>query len=414
MKKILTCAFVAVAVMLAGCKKDDNNKPDDHATEFSGPSVVEVPYGGDVELDGLFTANGDGGEFVFTVTGQPEYSSQPETTGEWVAVDTDDIYEVEGSTLTSTAVRVPDALSSTTHVYARSVIQGKLKVELKVDGVVVDEDEFDIVQTDKPELQYEITYVDNENLTERTDGNMDLNIVVGEGVTLLGLFDISPIDFKFSDSRVVGMTSPDATYINPSSLSIRMDVINASETDATGEYVVAFFLSAKGADETDDAYNARKQAAYEEAVEAGSNRIYVNVEYVAPDAIVGIILNEDVIGTTSTASFWRNNANGRMIPYNFVLLKLFSGETRAYDNSSDNLRIMAGEFDQYLEGRTTEYTTGWWSHVALKQSFTDLDTDCPVGTPLQFKITVEGEGRFLEPDWTVTVNTERLAANPAA
>lgn len=423
MKKLLTSALLAM-VVLAGCKKDDPQTP---ATAFDGPEAVEVAYGGSVDLNTLFSANGVGGEFVYTLAGQPEYMSYPETGGQYALVDADGVYSVEGSTLTSEEVRVPDELPAETYAHERLVLQGKLKVELKVGGAVVDSEEYDIVQTDKPALQYEISYVDNNALVVRPDGNRDYNLVLGQdALPLHSLFNIDPIDYQYDPTRIFVMTNQGATYINESSLAIKTAEIRESGVDATGDFVVAFFLSPRGESETDEEYNARRDAAYAEALEAGSNRVYVNVTYVEADAVIGIVAHEDAIGNSGTASFWRNNANGRQVPSNFVLMKLSSGDTRPYDSSKDEFTIMAGEFDEFLEGRTTEFTPdypGWWSHVALKLSFTDLDVDCPVGTLLQFKVSVQDkkdnggnviETRFLQPEWTVTIDTDRKAGNPAA
>jgi hypothetical protein len=417
---ILWGALLAVTSILSSCKKDDPKIPDAEAILYNGAAVhsgdsIRVKYGEPIDLNTLFTLNPANakGQLTYSLTEQPAYSDVT-TNNEVKEIKA---YSLEGSTLTSIA-RVPDELPGT-GPRSRTVLQGELKIVL-TGGADLNAIEVVLVQTDKPALEapvitFSAAANNDTRLTNTADGNKLMTLSTSSQPTRFSsenFFTVTPIDYDPVNILLRPGTNPASTYIRMSAAGA-LEVGGGFETEdhGQGQYMVAFYSAKRDTlTETNEVYQARVAAAFAAAEATGKHRIYVDVNYVAPTTVVGIIANTDAIGKTGKASFWRNNANGRQVPQTFILAKLNDGNTRVYDPTTDGV-VMAGKFDQYLEGRTTEYETGWWSHVALKAAFgNNLDVDCPVGTDLSFTIThkdhIEEEG------WTVKVETKRMAANP--
>ena len=410
-------------LFITGCKDGGDPKPVVaeailyNGEEIANNAVIELQYGEEINLNTLFSIDPAKaqGTLKYTLVEQPAYMDIT-TDNQYVEVNA---WTLTGSTLNSIA-RVPDALTGVPG-RTREVQEGKLKVEL-IGGAQLSPLEVFIVQTDKPAIESiepaVVSIVDNEEYTDAPDGNGNklktLTATDGDWTSFsLDLFNVMPLDYN--RDRILVRACPNAEYIVTTSAGAVRTAGDKTKS-GTGEYVVGFYCAAKGENETDDAYQARVTATYDAAVASGTGRIYVNLEaFVEPDAVVGIVLNTEAIGTAGAASFWTNTTNQRKMPASFVLAKLNNGETRAWNTTNDGI-LMVGEFSTHMEGRTKEYTDedfpGWWSYAAIKAAYTALDTDCPVGTDLSFKIT--HKDHYNETAWTVQVETERLAGNPAA
>ncbi|MDR1883997.1 MAG: hypothetical protein LBR26_14625, partial [Prevotella sp.] len=232
----------------------------------------------------------------------------------------------------------------------------------------------------------------SEGLAEKlTGGKLVLENVGQYHLFTANSFTISPIDFGIEDIRIgIGAGS----YIITSPSGVPQAGGSGSAT-GTGGYVVAYY----------------KENTLEEVL-ANENlpqvRVNVDVELGEATEIVGIIPNTAALGTKGNASFWRNNANGRQALSGFVLVQFDNGTTAPYDATTHNLSLLAGDFDSYLEGRTTQDQEhpGWWLYVALKQN----EALPSVGTTVSFKIT--SGLHFGEPAWTATITTQTTSANP--
>lgn len=431
MRRTLTIALSAVLVALGGCNVNDEN-PEAPDGVMSEDNVVYVDQGGSTNLLEQVKVYPEGMEATlsFRIIQQPEYAESGSTT--WVSLG--EVFTLEGATLKSADVRVPDEIpvdpvlmGAMQLKYQRAVIPGVLEVMVRVGEDILSVEEFNIVQTNRTPLPAPvITFknpmpavagapvADGDNwkyslLLSGLDSGATVNF---NGVDYL---DVMPIDYSPSFLHL-DPGAENSDYFREQGNAWRAN----GTSEGTGGYLVGFW--APPINQEPEEYAAAKVAA--EAT--GNLRIYVDVETEAVP--VGIVANTAAIGTTGTASFWRSNANGRQAATSFILVQLSNGTTRPYDGSIDTFTVMAGYFDQYLEGRTANFGAtmnskynGCWSHVALRLAFTDLDTECPVGTPLMFFVmasdTMDGETvvvkRFLETPWTVQINTDRKAANPA-
>ncbi|MDR1022934.1 MAG: hypothetical protein LBL94_06675 [Prevotellaceae bacterium] len=399
----MAAATLAVSVAFAACDKEEETKSDpidpETAVEIKVAATqtsdtLRIAYNGTLDLSAIFTLEqpeGGTATLSYAIDKQPEFVEGNGETYTPVAA-----YSVSGDTLTAAqGVRVPDAVNAGDD-RVRVVREGVLKVSAEGATALT----YTIQMTNKPALVPVITL--SEALTEQLEGGILKLTTSGQLRQFTATaFDIAPIDFGSEDIKVeIGAGGEYITEFGVDGEITSTGIFQAGGsvgTAGTGGFIVAYY---KG--------NTLDEVLADENLP--QTRLNINVEYVAPTAPVGIELYTEAIGTTGTAAFWRNNANGRQLPSSFILIKLNNGETRPYDGATDsNLGILAGDFDQYLEGRTNEDTehSGWWSHVALK-----LNEDLPpVGTTVKFKVT--SKAHFGEPDWTVTVETQTTAANPS-
>jgi hypothetical protein len=405
-------AVLCAMLLGSGCNKEKNPELIVEPPEvgINAPDTIRVAYNGTVPLSSFsfsITPEGTPGTLTYSIQ-QPLYADNG---GDYEQVEA---YKVENDALASVALRVPDAFVRREASYtskdpetgesievggavlaSRTVLEGKLKIALSGSAVTK---EVVIIQTGKPKLEPEITLGDIENytITDGPSGKLITLQTVGSPVDFkASWFKVEPIDFDLSDIRV-GIGN-DGGYIttNPNTLVPQAGGLNAA--DGTGGFVVAYHKD----------YDLQEVLANPELPQA---RLYINVDFVAENAVVGIEPHPS-IGQCTGASFWRNTTQGRQNPSNFIVMVLNDGTKRAYDNGLDGaFGFLAGNFDNYLEGRTGENAShsGWWTYVALR-----ANVDVPqVGTSVSFQITEKAENHFLKPGWTVTITTQTLAASP--
>ncbi len=391
----------AGAFLLSGCDKGGDNKPVDatgilyNGEEIANNATITVKYGEDVDLNTLFklTPRKAEGSLKFTLVEQPAYIdvTTGETAQEVIA------WQLSGSTL-KTLARVPDALNEGTRL--RQVFEGKLRVEI-IDGVELSPIEVYIAQSDKPAITEPpvVVPLSRSGYEEVEDGNLYYE-VIAEGQTVYfnpvaDYFMVLPLDYD--PAGIVRRPSPDAQYIGNTDNGPRI-VASRDTEGGEGEYVLGFYCTPKAEGESDAAYEARVDAAYEAAVAAGKGRIYVDL--IPGNKVVGIELSPG-IGTTGAASFWKS---GRKLATAFIVMKLADGTTRPYDSSSDSpLGFMAGEVDNIVGHTDVPDHNGWFTYIQPVPVIT-------VGE--EFKFTITSKIHKLEPEWTVRVESEYLAANP--
>ncbi|MDR0566270.1 MAG: hypothetical protein LBG47_04425 [Prevotellaceae bacterium] len=402
-KSILFAAAAAFALTaaLVACDKNKNENGKDSETEGGQTSTpikvaetqagdtLQIRYNGALDLSKIFSAaqpEDSTAKLRYVVERQPEFVEGD--SADYTAVNA---YSVRGDTLFAAPdVRVPDAVSAEGRL--RVVREGKLKVLL----AGVDSLTYTIKMTDKPALTPVISL--GEGIEGLENGKLTLSTTGTPRLFTASYFTISPIDFGIEDIRVEIGSAGTGKYIDMSR-SGAPQAGGLNRAAGTGGFVVAYHGD-----------NTLEQALTDEKLPQA--RLYVDVELVAPTAVVGIELHPS-IGQCNGASFWRNNANGRQPASNFVLMKLNNGTKRAYDGQTDsNLRFRAGDFDGYMEGRTSADTivvhnikTVWWTHTSLKAG--DLPA---VGTTVKFKVT--SIAHFLDPKWTVEVETQTRSASP--
>jgi hypothetical protein len=365
-----------------GCDKDENTIVEPVAATGikSTTDTIRVAYDGTVDVSAYFSIEPTDapGTLTYSISRQPEYVEG--NNAEYTSVTA---YSVSGNTLTSAAERVPDAFSRTNDA-SRTVNEGQLSVALSGSTITKT---VTIVQTNKPPLVPEIKLA--EVLTDVEAGTLTLTTTGTHRHITNSSFVISPIDFDPNDIKV-GIGAGDYITMHASGVP-QAGGLNAA--DGTGGYVLAYYKD-----------NTLEEVKADETLPQA--RLYVNVEYVAPTAIVGIEANP-AIGSANTTKFYSNSNGQRKMPQNFIVVKLNNGETRAYNSGSDSgLSFLAGNFSAHLEGRTTEDTdhSGWWTYVALKAA----DAVPDVGTQVSFDVTVKAH--FGEPEWTVTITTATTAA----
>ncbi|MDR0511160.1 MAG: hypothetical protein LBH06_08730 [Rikenellaceae bacterium] len=408
MKKLTVLAVVTAIIGLTACKTD---KPGGPAPEpgINHPDTVWVDYNGSVDLSTLFSVVGTTGTLEYSVYRQPEYA---EGSGDYISLSA---WELTGTTLNSKPnVRIPDAIAITS-ARTRAVREGLIHVAVTGSTTIAP---ITVVaaqkKSSKPALTPNVYLVNNSNYTDGPDGKLLTLYTTSNGMRTFtaSSFDVSPIDFD--QNNIVVRPKSGSAYILAPGAPLPGGTGTAAATQAgginaaygTGDYVIAFYPTDRSTSGIQAAFDAAVAATDADPDSPLGARLYVNVDYVGPDGVVGIVAST---WGTSTTAFWRNNANGRQLPNSFVLMKLNSGNTRPYDGTEDGaLTIYGGQFNQYLEGRTTEDADhpGWWSHVALKAS-EDLP---PVGTNVTFTVTVKQH--HLDPDWTVDVSVNTVAANP--
>jgi hypothetical protein len=402
MKRIFTLMLAAAVIGFTACEKekDPEGKTEEEkkeqeqivklkvaATQTS--DTLRVPYGGSLDLSAIFSleqAEGGTVTLSYRINRQPEYA---EGNGEYQSAGT--VYSVTGSTLASGDVRVPDALN-----FGDDRIRLVREATLKIEVPNVLDTTFTIIQTDKPALTPVISL--DPEITGLVDGNKLVLQTTGTPRNFsASYFTISPIDFGIEDIRV-GIGAGDYITMAASGIPRAGGVGQAS---GTGGYVVAYYKD-----------NTLEQVLRDETLPQA--KLYVDVEYVEPGTVVGIELKPE-IGSASTVAavrFYSATSNQRKMPYNFIVLKLGDGSTRAYDSSTDShFGFLAGNFSEYLEGRTSEDKdhSGWWTYVGLKadpEITTPVTPLAPVGSDISFDIT--SKEHFGEDGWTVTVATKTV------
>ena len=397
MKNIKIIYAIALLIIgFAACKKDD---PAPNPEGIQGPAndTIQVDYNGTVDLSALFSIEPVGavGTLSYSNLQQPQ---QKEVDNNWEAVNA---YSLSGSVLTSTDVRVPDKFYAD-NARRRDVTEGTIKVSIQ-GNTAISEKTVVIVQKNKPVLTPTITLADESLYTDVPDGKLLTLKTSGSPKYIYSTtFKVAPIDFAPENIRV--RPQPESSYINAPSPTNPATSAGGRDGDVgEGDYVIAFYCESTVQTDID--------AALAQAV-AGTipfAKLYVNVEAVVPADVVGIEVDTEALGTKGRASFWRNNANGRQVPSGFIKVKLSNGDIEPYDASAHAIELLAGEFDEHLEGRSLEDPDhpGWWSHVSLKAG--DLP---PVGTEVSFTVSRKGAAYISKPEWTARITTNTVSSNP--
>lgn len=415
MKKTITLLsgllLLAGASFLNGCKKNGGDGPVIEPPVIPGGflyggerlttgAIIQLKYGEEVDLNSLITLEKPEteGSLAYTLVRQPSYSDV--TTGnEYVDIEA---WTLDGSKIKS-VVPIPNVLYEGDVERQRKVLQARLRIELEggVESEEVAPVDVFVVQTDKPALASPMVVpVGGDGYSDAPDGNGNKIRFVGasSGYTYFprSLFTVLPIDYD--PANIVIEPGPGATYIENSSNGIRTGG-DANKMGA-GEYILGFYCEPQGDNETGNAYQARLEAARQDAIESGAGRLYIDV--VPAEQVVGIELATG-IGTTNSLSFYRVAQKASTL---FIVMKMADGTTRPYDSSKDSpLGFMAGEFVNII-GTTTSAVAGhpgWHTNVNPSPA-------PPVGSPIEFTIT--SRVHKLEPGWTVRVETEYLPAAP--
>lgn len=395
MKKYYFLATALLLCCLVGCDKDPVEQVE--ATGIKATAdTVRVAYGGTVDLSALFSIDpaGASGSLTYSISRQPEYVEGNDA--EYTEVEA---YSVSGNTLASADVRVPDAFVRSDAL--RTVREGKLKITLEGSSEA-ESVEVVIVQTDKPALTPVITLSENENYTytDGPDGKLlTLQTVGVPNVFPATWFKIAPVDFDPSDIRVG--TGRVGNYITEFAGIPRAGGFGGAT--GTGGFIVAFYKD-----------NTLEEVLADENLPQA--RLYVNVEYVEPDAVVGIVAN-----TENPPAFRHGNTSTKSTS-GFVRIKLANGEEKPVGDfsSTHSFTWVSGYYSQTQPGTNDVYTVGsgkfypdedaesLWREGNLKLNNPDL----PAGTEVRFKVslakTVTG-GVTTEPlgeaAWTVDVTS---------
>jgi hypothetical protein len=391
-KSMLLTAAVAFAGMAAfiACDKQDDENQDITPPPSETPIKIKVAnnqtndtlridYNGTLDLSAIFSleqAQGGTATLTYIIDRQPDFVEG--TAEEYTSVEA---YRVTGNLLTSIqGIRVPDTVNVPADNRLRVVREGKLKVSTAGSDTT-----FTIIQTGKPELvptialDPEITGLNNGTLTLTTTGQpRSFNATA---------FTISPIDFGISDIKI-GIGAGD-DYITISEYGGVPRAGGSTGTPGTGGYIVAYHKN-----------NTLEEVLTDETLPQA--RLYINVTYVAPNAIVGIVANTEAIGTTAAASFWKLAQKSTI---SFVKAKLNDGTIVAY-SSSDHGSLLSGNFNANTKGAGTENTShpGWYPNVQLESPLPE------VGAEISWTIT--HSAHFEEDGWTVIITTTRLAEQP--
>lgn len=384
MKKIFCSAFAAAAVLTA-CKDGETATPatgfdvKDNATQF------EISQNSSIDLRTLFTANGAGATFAFTILNQPVSTSIREFEGaghEWVVYSID----ADGHTLKCADVRVPDVLTSETfdndprpdgvdpqgnptnyaptfypdsHLYTRDVLNGELRVVCTLqDGTKLPAKTFPLVQINKSDLEApRIKFAQTngvDNLTEAGAIADSKSIEMqqsstAQSVAVAGQFEVEPIDYAYGNSRVLVFIGEDpaATVLEENTTGTIM--LKANAAAGMTDYIVAVYNTGEPAGMAKYGANgsyvptavdevpttpAENGLAYRERVKAKDfaaadaskkGRIYINVQ--APPTVTGIVIHPDV-GVKNASSFYRTTYYART-PANYVQVKLSDGTYEA-------------------------------------------------------------------------------------
>lgn len=388
----IAAATLAVSAVFVACDKEEDPinpvDPTPSTVEIKVAAsqtgdVLQVAYNGTLNLGTIFTleqSEGGTATLVYTVEKQPEYvegNSEEYTTVE--------AYSVSGGVLTAAqGVRVPDAVSAGDD-RIRVVREGVLKVSAEGASALT----YTIQMTDKPAPVPVITLAEGSE-GQLAGGTLTLTTWGQPRLFSATAFDIV-VDFSMEDIRVGIGSAGDNNYITISEFGGVPQAGGSAGKPGTGGFIVAYYYKD---------YELADVLADETLPQA---RLYIDVEFVDPPTPVGIEVYTERLGKCSGVSFWRNS--DRKSPGDFVLTKLSDGTTRTYNSNSDGA-VVAGDFDQYTEGRTSEAPMGWWSYVALKLN----EALPPVGTTVKFKVT--SKIHFEDPAWTVTVETQTLAESP--
>jgi hypothetical protein len=200
-------------------------------------------------------------------------------------------------------------------------------------------------------------------------------------------FDIV-VDFGIEDIRVGIGAAGNNNYITISEFGGVPQAGGSAGKSGTGGFIVAYYKN-----------NTLEEVLADPSLPQA--RLYINVEYVDPPTVTGIVANTEAIGHKAAASFWKA---GQKSTSDFVLAKLSDGTTRAYNSNGDGT-LLSGKFNENTKGAGTENVShsGWFPNVNL---------DGTPATDATLSWTITHTSHFEEEGWTVVITTQKLDANP--
>jgi len=427
---VMALSMIMSNALFMSCSKDNSPAapPVANGIKCATGDTIEVAYGKSLDLSTVFSLDpaDASGSLTYSLVQQVSYAEGVGNT----TYQTLEVYTLSGNTLTSAATRVPDAFRrpadvTQTATALRDVHEAVL--EVGVEGSDIVPARFIIQQIDKPALDPpKISLLPDSKYTQDgPNGAYLLTLQTSSQWTVFSqtAYKVEPYDYD--PNNIWLYPSPNAKYIEGRNNSDFAGVRAGGSFDesGTGEYVIAFYSA------TVDGVDAAYQAAVA-AVAAGNTDavLYVNVNYVAPKALIGIKVNPN-IGTPADMALYGDTtflyrANGAAvskIAVNFVHAILADGTERPYVSGDGPL--LCGNFETpTVVGRPTggddAAHPGWYPNMYLAAApKADDGTAIPwaVGTPVKFTITRPGsptlppDNTFMQDAWTVIIDTKVMA-----